>query len=95
MLPAATGSTAAGRQVSTAAFSRSISARAPIGLGRKSAAPAFTAATAVDSEPLSLVAISVEPFRANSGTRVGPPMVARSAMRMASWRAAEAAIASS
>ena len=84
-----------GFQPATAASSRSIRARAPIGLVRKSTAPAFIAATAVLSDPLSLVAISENPPRASSGSRVGPPIVARSASRIESRRPPTAATASS
>ena len=71
------------RQPASAASSRSISALAPIGFGRKSVAPAFIAATAVVSDPDTLVAISGYSPPAKSVRRAAPPIVSRSAIMMA------------
>jgi hypothetical protein len=70
-------------QVATAASSRSISAAVPIGFGRKSTAPALTAATAVLSDPRALVAISDRVGPAISPSFSAPPIVSRSAITMA------------
>ena len=55
---------------------------APIGLARKSTAPALTAATAAFSDPRALVAINGVAPRVNSAKCPTPPIVSMSAMKI-------------